>query len=95
MKLQEAIILGRFCGLNTVDECITNIDIHYWQCISNKELNRERAEFEKDINNYKIGRLKLDWDYINKKVKEDQEEYEDWYIKNENNPDLTPEPFII
>lgn len=78
MKLQEAIILGRFVGLNTVEECILNIELHYWQMMPFSDYENESKEFYAQVRAYEAETLQLDWDYINKETQRQQDEYLIW-----------------
>jgi hypothetical protein len=77
MKLVDAVIMGRFCGLETVSECIYNIDLHYWQVISYKEVEAEQKELAADIRAWETGALQLDWVYIEAEVSKQWKEYEE------------------
>jgi hypothetical protein len=79
MKLVDAIALGRFCGLNTVEECIANIELHYWWVVSYSELSEKKEIFYKDVKAYELGTLELDWDYINAEIEKQNKVMEEYY----------------
>jgi hypothetical protein len=75
MKLQDAVIMGRFSGLHTVNECILNIELHYWQVLPYSELSSEQKEFYNDIKAWEAGELELNWKYINAEVERQEKEF--------------------
>jgi len=84
MKLHTAIIMGKFCGLDTVDECVFNAELHYFPCIPYYELDREAAELYQEYKAYMNGTLILDWDEINKQVEKELNDYEASCTAEEN-----------
>ena len=78
MKLEEAVIMGKFMGLDSVAECILNTELHYWSLLPPSDVGVERSEFNLEVKKWEEGKLDLDWDYINAKVEEQKEEYNDW-----------------
>jgi len=78
MKLETAIIIGNFCGLKTVEECILNIELHYWNLLPPSELGVERSDFNLEVKKWEKGELDLDWDYINSQVEQQHFEYEEY-----------------
>jgi len=84
MKLEEAVSIGRFCGLHSVEECMDNIFLHY-NIFSYKTLGDEFYELIDEYKAYTIGTLTLDFDAIDKKVEEDIAEYEHQCMKELEN----------
>lgn len=84
MNLHEAIVFGKFCGLNTVNECIANIELHYWHLLPELEAASIRKEFYKEVKKYEKGELVLDWDLISRKVAEQEKEFESWEKEHES-----------
>ena len=64
MKLKEALSLGFSCGLDTVEECITNIEHWATSLFIYTELDDEFAELYGELKLYHNGYLKLDIDAI-------------------------------
>lgn len=91
MNLHQAIVMGRFCGLETVEECIANIELHYWNMLPYSEIAAAREEFFKEVNKWETGDVILDWDLINAEVAEQQKEYENWMDNQPKEPDLLEE----
>jgi len=75
MKLRDVVLMGRFCGLQTVDECVLNFEMHYLDCIPHKEWNDARLELGLELQAYKSGDLVLDWSEIDKEVEIQMNEY--------------------
>lgn len=48
MKLEEAIKLGKDCGLETVEECIRNIELHAISLFKYEDINKELNELHND-----------------------------------------------
>lgn len=69
MKLIDAVIMGRFCGLKTVKEAIANIDLHYWYLVPYSEISEARKSFYKEVQAYEAGELILDEELIEKELK--------------------------
>ena len=84
MKLQDAVLMGKFCGLETVGECILNAEMHYLTMIPYSDIPNEVNELEKEIKAYEEGTLELDWDYINAEAERQQKEYEEYCKKHEH-----------
>lgn len=56
MKLYDALNLGKDCGLGTVNEAITNIEIHGASIFLYIEMNKEYHELYDGLEDYiKIG----------------------------------------
>ena len=56
MKLCDALDLGKECGLETVSEAITNIEIHGISLFLYIEMNKEYDELYAELEDYiKIG----------------------------------------
>jgi len=49
MKLKEAMELGIACGLETIEECILNIEIHSPSLFLYEEINQELNELYEDL----------------------------------------------
>jgi hypothetical protein len=48
MKLKEAIELGHDCGLETVEECIRNVEIHATMLFKYEDINKELNELHNE-----------------------------------------------
>lgn len=82
MKLHDAIVMGKFCGLHTVEECIYNIELH-WNTFTEEDI----VEFTKDVNLYFTGKLLINWDAVNAEVKDLEKDLEKEYEEDcRNNP---------
>lgn len=77
MKLIDAIVMGRFCGLQTVGECILNIDLHYWDLIPPSELAEAQKRFAKDIRDWEAGKYEIDEEYIKQQLERLEKAYGD------------------
>ena len=44
MKLEQAIIMGRFYGLQSVEECYYNSELHYFSFLPFTDVKGEREE---------------------------------------------------
>jgi hypothetical protein len=82
MKLHDAILMGRFCGLRTVDECVLNIELHSMSLFVYTDIAKEEEELHKELDAYKKGTLKLDWEAINTEVAKQHKEYEEYCAKH-------------
>lgn len=49
MKLKECMELGKDCGLQSIDECYLNIEIHALSLFQYEYINKELSELQKDI----------------------------------------------
>lgn len=49
MKLKEAMELGMICGLETIEECLLNIELHATSLFAYSELNQELNELYEDL----------------------------------------------
>ena len=49
MKLQEAIEIGKECGLETIEECINNVTFHSTSFFAYDELEAECDELYEDL----------------------------------------------
>jgi hypothetical protein len=81
MKLRAAILQGRFCGLETVEECVRNIDMHAMSLFKYEHVEKELTELYKEYNEYEAELLELDWPQIEKEAKADMDEYIAWNEK--------------
>jgi len=52
MKLKDAIEFGKDCGLNTVEECVSNIEIHAMNLFRYTEINKELKELYDEYNTF-------------------------------------------
>jgi hypothetical protein len=64
MKLRDCVLMGLFCGLETIEECLANYDMHYLQCVPFTEADTDIAELVEDLKAYEAGDLVLDWDEL-------------------------------
>ena len=67
MKLEEAVEMGRFCGLDTVEECLRNV-YHHQNMFSYKEFPEMWRELEEEYLLWKDGELVLDFATIDANV---------------------------
>jgi hypothetical protein len=77
MKLRDCVLMGLFCGLETIEECIDNYILHYTQCIPYTKLGEENKELNADLEAYEAGELPLDWDELHLLNDKALKEYED------------------
>ena len=49
MKLNEAIDLGKECGLETIEECLLNVELHSTSLFAYSKLNQELTELYEDL----------------------------------------------
>lgn len=49
MKLKKAINIGKACGLNTINECFLNIEIHAINFFAYTNVDNELVELSLDI----------------------------------------------
>ena len=75
MKLESAVKMGRFCGLNTVEVCIFNVQRHVISLFPYTEMETELKELYKEYEEYEKGNITLDFEAIDKENKEVEEEY--------------------
>lgn len=54
MKLLQALKIGQHCGLETVGECILNIQIHAGSLFSYSDINKELNELIKEFDAIKV-----------------------------------------
>jgi len=58
VKLKDAIELGKDCGLNTIEECIINVEVHAINFFPYKKINEELKElyegYEEVKNSYDL-----------------------------------------
>lgn len=81
MRLKDVIRQGKFCGLESVGECLLNWELHCMQMYPYNALEYECNELAKDIKAYEAGELKIDMDEIDRLVEQDKKEYEE-YLNN-------------
>lgn len=51
MKLKKAVRIGKSCGLNTINECILNVEIHSMNFFVLQNIDKELSELDLDITN--------------------------------------------
>ena len=90
MKLRDAVLLGRSCGLATVEECITNVDIHSMSLFTYIDIEDELRELYADYARYKTGDLTLGWSEIANIVNHQYEE-----MKASSYGDLDEDPVEV
>ena len=81
MNLIAAVSMGRFCGLSTVEECISNIELHSMNIFKYTEIQKELKELYEHYDLYLAGDYKLDIDKIDRENDVDLQklrEEEDW-----------------
>jgi hypothetical protein len=74
MKLIDAVKLGRFCGLETVGECVLNAELNFMSMLPYSEIPPASVELSDDLKEYEAGRLVIDWDEVDKHVEAQHEE---------------------
>lgn len=82
MKLQDAIIMGRFMGLQSVDECYHNAELHYFSVLPYDKVEEERAELVCELSLYDAGYLGIDWEFVDDEVKKQNKEFIDYCEAN-------------
>jgi len=92
MTLQEAVIMGKFCGLETVEECVRNIQYHF-NMFSYKEYPVIWEALLEQYFLWKEGKLTLDWDFIRAEVAAEYKAYEE--SERNRAEQEHPEPFNI
>ena len=97
MKLRDVVVEGKFCGLETVEECVTNYYIHRTMMMPDSEIANETKELEEEIRGYEEGILTLDMAEIDAEVARmdaeyndfcEQMEYDEWHKDNVSDPRL-------
>ena len=68
MRLIDAVILGKICGLETMEEYLCNVDIHAMNLFVYTEMNQEFIELNQDYSAYLAGDLILDQALIKREV---------------------------
>jgi len=81
MKLFDCITMGRFMGLHTVEECMSNYYLHYLHILPHDQATPCQEELELEFSQYEKGELELDWDKINKEVERQNKEMEEYFEK--------------
>ena len=82
MKLENAIISGRFCGLETVEECYINASRFMMQLYPYEEAAEQQFELDQEMAAYKADYGAIDWDRIDEEVRKTEESYEKWCEEN-------------
>ena len=49
MKLAECLELGKGCGLDTIDECVLNVEMHATMLFPYSEIKRELEELYEEV----------------------------------------------
>jgi hypothetical protein len=49
MKLEEALEIGKECGLTTIEECVLNIEIHAPNLFAYTEIDKELRELYDEV----------------------------------------------
>lgn len=75
MKLEKAVECGYVCGLNSIEECICNIEHHAMSIFKYDEIAEELRELGREYGEYLAGNLVFDIDAIRKKVDEEMEKF--------------------
>lgn len=83
MKLFDAVVMGRFCGLRTVEECIKNIEMHAMSLFKYEHIPSELKALHEEYIAWKKGDLFLDEEAVQMQVDKQMEAYEDWYAEQE------------
>lgn len=86
MKLWQVVADGRFCGIETVEECIANFYLHGMDLFPYNALEYELRELRNDIQNWEADKLDLPWDRINEEVSNRMKSYEEWLDSIEGDP---------
>lgn len=81
MKLKQAVIMGKFCGLETVEECVNNFYLHAHQMMPYRDVPEALEELSMEYHHYKEGILTLDMAEIDDEVARELDNYDDWYNK--------------
>ena len=76
MRLRNVVTTGRFCGLETIEECVLNFELHMIQLFPHSQAEEECKELAKDIKAWEAGTLIIDMDEIDVQVEKDLKEYE-------------------
>ena len=87
MRLKDVVIQGKCCGLETVEECVTNFYLHGMMMFPYNALEYETRELRNDIAKYEAGKLELPWDQIEEEVQRFHMEYQAWLDDNMIQPD--------
>lgn len=82
MKLEECLIMGRFCGLTTLDECVTHAQIHYFPVLRADEAAAEYDELNRELSKYDNREIDIDWDYVNKELEKQLKELDKYIEEN-------------
>lgn len=84
MKLHEAVSMGLFCGLKSVDECVRNIENHSMSLFHYPKINKELKELFDEQDLFLEGKLELDWDALNKANDQAMLDYKAYYDNRSN-----------
>ncbi len=91
MKLEHAIIAGKFCGLNTVEECYCNASRFMFQLYPYEQAPLEQFELDREMAAYEADYGAIDWDRVDIEINKTIESYEQWrkeHIENDIGYDL-------
>jgi len=81
MKLFDCVVHGKFLGLNTVEECIANVEIHSLSLMPYERIHKELEELHQEYQLYLSGELKLDWNAVDRELTAWHQEYQG-YLDN-------------
>lgn len=77
MKLHNVVVEGRFCGLDTVDQCVANYYLHYPYALPVLAWEYETAELDRELKAYERGELELNWGRIEDEVEQMHKDFEE------------------
>lgn len=78
MKLQQAIIDGKFCGLQTVEECYLNASRFLPQIYPYEDVYKEGFELDQEMIAYEAGYLGIDWEFVEAELEKVLQGYNKW-----------------
>ena len=88
MNLTDAVKMGRFCGLTTVDECVSNIERHSMSLFKYTEIPKELRELYNDLTLYRRGEYPIDFKAIDTENKEELDRMfaaeDEWHANNDS-----------
>jgi len=80
MKLFDCLVDGHFLGLNTPEECIANVELHYDAYFAYDEMEKEFGELFREYREFTEGKLIIDWEKVRNQAKIMQDEYLEWCL---------------
>lgn len=78
MKLESAIIAGKFCGLETVEECYCNASRFMGQMYPYDQVAKEQLELDQEMAAYEADYGAIDWDRVEEEITKTIKSYEKW-----------------